>query len=294
MFTGKKSMLLMLILGVAAGSLVSSCRKDAVVKFGEQYKKNIYIVHAENIEYVKEHSFEKENDTITLSVYCASSEPISKNVSVLLKKDIQVLDSLNYLNSLSDANYVAKSLLEDTRYNFEEGRATIGSGRQYGLLKIPVNLIGIDVDKEYVLPIRLVGNDAGFDMNSKLSTIGYRPKMINRFSGDFVGSSKIASEKATRSISPLLQAIAKNTVRMPIHNFTDDKEFLATNYMLLTIAENGRSVSILPYKNSSAVDEGGSFYDAELKQFTLNYSFVEGAEKKFVQAVIKNIDAIDQ
>lgn len=294
MFTGKKSMLLMLILGVAAGSMVSSCRKDAVVKFGEQYKKNIYIVHAENIEYVKEHSFEKENDTITLSVYCASSEPISKNVSVLLKKDIQVLDSLNYLNSLSDANYVAKSLLEDTRYNFEEGRATIGSGRQYGLLKIPVNLIGIDVDKEYVLPIRLVGNDAGFDMNSKLSTIGYRPKMINRFSGDFVGSSKIASEKATRSISPLLQAIAKNTVRMPIHNFTDDKEFLATNYMLLMIAENGRSVSILPYKNSSAVDEGGSFYDAELKQFTLNYSFVEGAEKKSVQAVIKNIDAIDQ
>jgi len=294
MFTKKKSIFLTLSLCIALGGSISSCSKDAVVKFGEQYKKSIYIVHAENIEYVKEHSFEQENDTITLSIYCASSEPISKNVGVLLQKDNTVLDSLNYLNSLSDANYIPKSLLEPTRYNFDKGQVIIESGRQYGLLKIPVNFVGIDVDKEYVLPARLVSNDAGFDISPKLSVIAYRPKMINRFSGDFVGSSKISTEKAAKTISPILRAMAKNVVRIPIHNLTDEKEFLTTNYMLLTIADDEKTVAISSYKNSNVTDEGGSVYDSEQKQFTLNYSFVDGKDRKFVQAVIKNIDVIDK
>lgn len=283
-----------LLLGLTGVSLMNSCKKDAAVKFGEQYKKTLYIVHSDNTEYVKEHFFENENDTIALSVYCASSEPISSSVTVDLVKNLKVLDSLNYINSLSDANYVPKLLLESAWYNFESGKATIDAGKQYGVLKIPVHLKGIDVDKEYVLPISLVGNNAGYEINPKLSALVYRPKMKNRFSGDFTGTSKVLSEKSPNSIAPTVQAIDMNRVRLPIHNLEDDKDLLETNYMLLTIAEDGKGVSIQPYKNAKVFDEGESSYDPVLRQFTLNYSFMDGSTKKTVQSIIRDIAGLEE
>lgn len=282
------------LLALSGVSLINSCKKEATVKFGEQYQKTLYIVHSNNMEYVKEHFFENENDTIALSVYCASSEPINSSVTVDLVKNIKVLDSLNYINSLSDANYVPKLMLENTWYNFESGKATIEAGKQYGVLKIPVHLKGIDVDKEYVLPISLVGNNAGYEINPRLSALVYRPKMKNRFSGDFTGTSKVLSEKSPNSIASTVQAIDINRVRLPIHNLEDDKDLLETNYMILTIAEDGKRVSILPFKNAKVYDDGGSSYDPNLRQFTLNYSFEDGAKMKNVQSIIRDINVVEE
>ncbi len=270
-----------------------SCNKDPLAQYGEQYKKTVYLVHSESIEYVREHSFENVDDTITFSIYCSSSEPITSDLTVSLKKDPRVLDSLNFINSLGNANYIPKELLGAERYSFENGSTIIRTGTQYGLLKIPVKLTGIDVDKEYVLPITLTANDRAFDINPKLQSIAYRPVMINRFSGIFTGSSKLSTETSPRAISPKLVAMERNKVRLPIHNLSDDKAMLATNYMILTIQEDGKSVVVESYKDSEVTDEGGSEYDAISKRFTLNYSYKDGAAKRSIKSVIQNIDAIE-
>jgi len=36
-------------------------------------------------------------------------------------------------------------------------------------------------------------------------------------------------------------------------------------------------------------DEGGSVYDPDLKQFALNYSYMDGNAKRTVQAIIRDI-----
>jgi len=285
----KQNAALPAILLVATAIWTASCDKDPIAMYGEQYKKTLYIVHANGIEHSREHAFENENDTITLSVYCASSEPISGDVTATLEKDPKILDSVNYLNGLGNANYVAKLMLEPERYSFERGTVTIRAGRQFGLLKIPVRLAGIDLDKEYILPVTLQSNDAGYDINPQLRSIAYQPVMVNRFSGMYTGTSKVSTENAPRSISPRLQAMAKNQIRLPIHNLPDDSDLLSTNFMLLTVQADGRSVSIAPFRDAQVSDEGGSTYDPELKQFTLNYSYTDGNAKRTVQSIVRDV-----
>jgi len=279
---------------LAIVALLASCDKDPIAMYGEQYKKTLYIVHSEGMEHSREHNFENENDTITLSVYCASSEPIKTDVVAVLERNPKVLDSVNYLNGLGNANYVPKLMLELARHGFERGTATIRAGQQFGLLKIPVRLSEIDVDKEYVLPVTLVGNDVGHDINPQLQSIAYQPVMINRFSGLYTGTSKVSTESAARSVSPRVQAIAKNQIRLPIHNLADNPDVLATNYMLLTVLPDGKSVAIEGFGNAQVSDEGGSEYDPSLKQFTLHYSYMDGNAERTVQAIIRDISLADE
>jgi len=274
--------------------LFASCRKEAYVHFGEQYKKIIYIVHAEGMEYKKEHSFEKLNDTIHVSVYCATTEPPAEDVKVSFKLDTEALDSINNLNALSNANYIPRQLLPSAYYSATELTAVIKKGAQYGVLSIPVNFSGIDPDVEYVLPLSIVTNDKGYDINAKLRTIGYQPVFINAYSGYYSGSSANEAETAPRIVSPVLKAMSRNTIRMPVHNLQDDTAFLATNYMLLTIGDDQKAVSIQPYGNAKVFDEGGSTYDAATQTFLLNYSFMNGATKVTVHEKIRDIEAINE
>jgi len=289
MFTKKNATTLSILL-VATATWTASCDRDPIAMYGEQYKKTLYIVHANGIEHSREHAFENENDTITLSVYCASSEPITGDLRAVLEKDPKVLDSVNHLNGLGNANYVPKLMLDPERYSFERGTVIIRAGRQFGLLKIPVRLSGIDVDREYALPVTLTGNDAGHDINPQLRSIAYQPVMVNRFSGMYTGSSKVSAENAPRSVSPRLQAMAKDRIRMPVHNLADNPDALATNYMLITVLADGTSVSIAPFRDAQVFDEGGSTYAPELKQFSLNYSYMDGNAKRTVQTVIRGTE----
>src|SRR5690606_21562781 len=173
-----------------------------------------------------------------ISVYCSPSAPITEDVGATLNLDERVLDSLNHLNGLENANYLPKQMLPTEFYAFPDAAVLIKAGEQFGLLKIPVNLTGLDPDTEYTIPISLVSNTAGYDINPKLRSIVYQPTMVNNYSGLYTGASKETDEPTPRSITPRLTALSKDRVRLPIHNFADDNDRLATNYMVLAIADD--------------------------------------------------------
>jgi hypothetical protein len=262
---------------------VPSCSGD--VDFGEQYKKTVYIVNGNNLLYTGEHFFGAEDDKIVISVYCASSEPITHDLKVQLILDTHALDSLNAYNLLVDPESIDKVLLPSTNYQLSDNTVIIQSGKQYGTLDIPFSFTGLDPDIAYALPVSIVSNDAGYDINRNIQSIVYEIKMMNQFSGNFSGSSSTSPTDIV-GVQPVLKAMSYNTARMPVHNLADESSDLNTNYMLLTVDENG-SVRISPWMFASVTDLGGSTYDFEKQIFDLNYKFND----LVINTVITNINA---
>lgn len=243
------------------------------VNFGEQYKKILYIVNSSDVLFKNEHFFEKEKDSITISVYCGGSELIKQDISVQLELDPKALDSLNRVKLLVNPSYKNKVLLPPENYTFSTKSVVIKKGEEYGVAKIPFTVKGLDVDEEYVLPVKIFSNNQNFEINPKLNTIIYEIHMVNYFSGDYSGSSK-ELPKTIRSVQPHLKAISSNSVRMPIHDLPSDVKFLETNFMLLTIADDSVTVHISPWKSAKITDLGGSTYDKDKKLFDLYYSII--------------------
>ncbi len=269
--------------------LVLSCSND--VDFGEQYKKTVYIVNSNDLLYTGEHFFEAPNDEIVISVYCASSEPITGDLQVRLKIDRHALDSLNTINRLVASSYIDKVMLPDENFNLEgEPYVTIKAGDQYGTLRIPFTFNGLDPDVAYTLPLSIVSNNAGYDINKELGSIVYEVKMMNKYAGDYSGSSQ-ESLTTIYGVQPVLKALSVNTVRMPVHNLPDDAEYLNTNFLLLTVADDG-SVSIAPFRFAEVTDLGGSSYDADRQRFELHYQYTNAASQTItVTEIITNINA---
>ena len=261
------------------------CASCSDVDFGEQYKKTIYIVNSNEMLYTAEHFFGTANDEIIISVYCASSEPITDDVRVRLKIDRYAMDSLNAKNLLAEASYINKMMLPTSNYTLEgEPYLTIQAGHQYGTLKIPFDCSGLNPDIEYVLPFTLVANSADYEIIQDLRSIVYEVKMMNLYSGDYSGS---LQESASRiiGVQPVLKALSENTVRLPVYNSE-------TDLMLLTIAPDGVTVAINPIGNAKVQDMGGSTYDPLLQKFELYYSYTD-AEERTIQIieVITNVNA---
>jgi hypothetical protein len=256
-----------LLLLIFAATL--ACNGD--VDFGEQYKKTIYIVNANALLHSQEY-FYGEDNKLVFSVYCASSEPGDKDVSVRLKIDPHVLDSLNTLGLMENALYVDKVILPPGNYQLSgEQTVTIRAGEQYGIVEIPFNPAGLDPDIAYALPVSLVSNDAGYDINPEMRSVVSEIKMVNKYSGDFIGTSS-ESPIAIRPVQPSAKAISINSIRLPIHNLAADDEYLDVHFMLLTISDDG-TVSIAPWQNADVVDLGSNFYDEVRQLFELHYRF---------------------
>lgn len=266
---------------------VSSCNDD--VDFGEQYKKTVYIVHSSDLLSTHEHFYGMDN-TMVFSIYCASSEPITEDLHVRIKIDEHALDSLNDKGHLESDTYIDKVMLPVSHYQFSgEADIVIRAGEQYGVLEIPFEVEGLDADIPYALPVSIVSNSAGYDIDVKGRAIVYGIELANQFSGIYSGTSA-ESPTVIRSLQATAKAISTNTVRMPIHNLPAEKDNLETNFMLITVAGGGQ-VTVAPWQNSTVVDLGGSFYDEVRQIFELHYRFTAGDKIYTITEKLTNTSA---
>jgi hypothetical protein len=279
----KRHVIYSALLSVAILTACISCSGD--VDFGEQYRKTVYIVNSNEMLYVGEHSFETENDTIVISVYCASSEPVTDDVRVRLKIDRHAMDSLNAKSILADAEYVNRVMLPKDSYRLEgEPYLSIKAGHQYGTLRIPFSFSGLDPDIAYVLPLTLVSNSAGYEIISELKSIVYEISMVNRYSGNYSGSSQESTGRVI-GVQPALKALSANTVRLPVHNSGTDR-------MILAIASDGVTVFISPEGDAIVEDLGGSTYNPELQKYELYYSYTDANGRTVsITEIISNVNA---
>ena len=255
------------------------CSKD-IEDFGEQYKKTVYLVNSRDMLVTNSYFFGQENN-VMISAYCAGSLPTSKDVTINLKIDSKSLDSLNHLIALGNPLYEDKLLLPEANYNLPDMKIKIKAKEQYGTIFIPFNANGLDPDISYALPVKIESCNEGYDINMELNTIIVEFKMVNEFSGIYNSSSIELPKNTIRSVQPIVKAISENQVRLPIHNLSDDKDKLDTNFMLLTIGEDGESVTITPWRDAQITDLGGSKYNSKKMSFELNYSFIDSKGTEF-------------
>ncbi|MDR1517275.1 MAG: DUF1735 domain-containing protein [Dysgonamonadaceae bacterium] len=274
-----------IIIFLTATSLITAlggCSSDT--DFGEQYKKTLFIVNATT--FTGDHAFDNAADEIIISVYCSSTEPIKSDLTARLMLDPAILDSINYVNTLSDESYINRVMLPTANYSLPEfPTVTIKAGEQYGTLRIPFNSNGLDPDIFYALPLYLSANDKGYEMNDDLRMMFYQVNMVNDFSGSYNGtSSELPASETERivikTVQPTLKAMSANIVRMSIHDATSATE----NLMQLEIGSDN-SVRILPWNGSNVLDLGDSRYNPVTMQFELNYRY----NGKVISEIITNI-----
>lgn len=278
----------LLLMGLGACS-------ESKVDFGEQYKKTLYIVNSRDMLYVGEHFYGVKDNDMTISVYCASTEPIKSDLQVKLRVDPMALDSLNKKSAQGNPLYIDKVLLPESHYELKEQSVTILAGQQYAVLHIPLQTEGLDADVSYALPISIESNSEDYEVNPELKTMVYEIKMVNGFSGEFAGSS-IELPKTVRSVQPVLKALSGNKVRMPIHTLSSEMAYIDTNFMVLTIGADSTSVSIAPWEQAQVTDLGGSTYDKKAQRYVLHYEFTDSdgeviqVEEKIVNLNAENTD----
>lgn len=268
-----------------------SCKKTAFVDYGEQYKKTLYLVNSKDLFYSKDHSYTIDQDTLIVSVYCASSQPIKEDVEVKLKLNFNTFDSVNNARIENDKSYQARTILPESNYAISNLDVTIKAGSQYGLLRIPLKLSNLSPEERYVLPFTIVSNSASYDMNEKLNNLFYEINMVNPYSGLYYGTSK-RDQNASNTISVDLKALSNNEVRMPIHNLVSEKEYLETNFMRLVIEDGEepevKNVKIYSWAKSVVTDLGNSTYNVKEQKFNLNYAYEIGGQKNNVVAELTN------
>jgi hypothetical protein len=271
--------------------ILLSCSSEGYESFGEQYKKTILIVHSDGMEYVGEQNLNDSACAIQVSVYCASSLLIDHDLEVNLKLDPQALDSLNYKNALGNPLYKDMIQLPEGHYKLDKNpKVIIKKGDPYGVLNVPISLNGLDPDVTYAFPISLVSNSSDYDVNPQMNKLVYHIKFINDFSGDYQGSST-ELPKTVQPVQPTLVAMSANSVRLPIHTLDSDTKYLDTNFMVLTIASDGTSVAISPWRNANVKDMGGSTYNKKTHSFILNYSYVnDDGDTVEIREKINNVD----
>jgi hypothetical protein len=231
--------------------------------FGEQYKKTIYLVNSKNLLYTVEYAYGATGNTIVIPVYCASTEPITSDVTVHLQVDQHALDSLNTQRRLENPLYEDKIMLPSFRYELPaDPSVVIRAGEQYGTLEVPVDLDGLDADVAHVLAFSIVSNSAGYDVNPALRSIVHEIVMVNDYSGNYSGSSAVAGATPV-PVLPVLKALSANQARMAAHDREDA-------LMVLTVAPSG-AVTITPWAGAPVEGLPGCTYDPVTRGFLLYY-----------------------
>lgn len=261
------------------------------VDFGEQYKKKVYIVNSNNIVHGQELFLGQENHQFTLSVYCSGSENIKEDLKITFDIDKEALDTYNERMMIESLKYKKIDFLPQDRFSFDNPTVTIKTNEQYGLLKLPIAVEGLDPDKRYAVPVRIISNSAGYEINKERDFIILEAILQNGFSGEYSGFSENLLSGKKYAISPALKAMSPYSVRMPIHNLPyEEDELMKTNFMLLTIDSDSSSVHISPWENARITDLGGSKYDKKEKSFDLHYSFIssDGTELRINEKIKNN------
>lgn len=280
----------------------NACSTD--VDFGEQYKKQIYIV--------------KGNDRLTettlpmadrteafVTFYCSGSEMSDKDVVVQYKIDKEALTAYN---ETEYGDNLARQMVcvPEEMVTFEEPAVTIKAGQEYAVLHFSINTSGLDPALNYAVPITITEVSA-YEINQNVKTLFYKIKLKTQYSGLYnsqVVYHAFGKVESTKYVQKTAAAIAKNQIKVPV---LDQKEVAegSLDYVIVTMNEDNsvtlstQNPVIAPqdeiYVNNEPVKV--NYYDPDKKQFVIGYSYDTnpsdswGLGKKYI---IETMDYIEE
>lgn len=222
----------------------SACSND--VDFGEQYKKQVYIVNANlNGGIIDASLMMEEAAQGSISIYCASSEFPEEDVIVHYAIDTAALNAYNLREFETATDRYLKAIPEEF-VTFGSETVTIRQGEPYAVLPFTINTAALDPSVNNVLPITLT-DASGYEINPELQTCFYQLDLSNKYSGEYSctvtfinASSKIFGENF---VTKTVTAAGMTQIKVPQRTLvTVDED--NPNYFVLNLNEADNSVTL--------------------------------------------------
>ncbi|MBY5958755.1 DUF4361 domain-containing protein [Membranicola marinus] len=279
---------LLLFTAVLASILsLSSC--DEEFDQVEAYKKNIYLVHSENLIHHFIHPFQDKPSEGFITVYCSGSLLPDRDIQIDMEFDPDIIDEYNFIEFEHDSSRYVHMLNQE---NFEVPSFTveIKKGTLYSNMPILLNAHGLSPDTTYVIPLRIKQVNE-YEVNEELSSILYAVQLKNEYSGQYRMSGTLID-----TASGVEQQVFKDKNIVPIDEFTSRMYVAAENenpaniptYTLKFSVNPDNSVTI--HEGNNIGDLGDSRYQPEKKTFTLNYSFMIDGHRYDMHETLINRD----
>lgn len=280
--------------------LCNACSTE--VDFGEQYKKQIYIVNGNNRYVETEFAMDEEVEGF-VTFYCSGTEGSSRNIEVRYKTDPEALQKFN---ATEYGDNPAKSLvcLPEEVLTFHEPVVTIPAGKEYAALKFTIRTAELDPGLNYAIPITIT-DVSDYEINQELKTLFYKVKLKTAYTGIYNSVVKIYNGfdyETTKYVQKRVTAASKTSIKVPFMNNKETEagsnDYItvqldeATNQLTLSSEVEGfGNVSSFMIFDNGWVTLDINYYNPETKEFVLGYKYQEsGKSLKMIYEVIQFIE----
>ena len=292
--------------------VLSSCSNGDEFFKEERYKKEIYVVSDASQVFQAEYEMTKSDEAMkTLAFAVSGTNPIDRDVNIVVEKDEQLLTEYNYNNYRDETDKYAHGLNE-VDYILSSSSVTIKMGTEFKnqVGKLPITLKtsvleNLSVDSIYFIPFR-IKEASPYEINEDKRNVLYRIYKKNQYASQrkntfynsigYIGSAFFTSTK-------VVQPLSYNKIRVyvggQVYSTSDTKETINKNAMIITVNEDN-TVTMSPYSTEGGLkvttlvpsdnpnDTSGSYgyrnvYNPDEQCFYLYYSYDIGNGEQIIR-----------
>lgn len=286
-----------------AGVLLACCLSCSnSVDFGEQYKKQIYIVKGNEQIVVTEHMLTEKTDGF-VTFYCSGSELPDKDIVVHYALDEEALNKYNESEYGEENTSLYLQCLPEDVITFESQTVTIKAGEEYAMLRFSINTSGLDPAVNYVMPISIT-QVSEYEISPSVKTLFYMLKLSTQYAGTYnsrLEGYNMFSLKYTKSVQKKVTATGKYQIKVPL---MENKEVAdgSISYLLVTLNPEDNSVTVVSEDPDYTPQEGYTingeyekmnYYLPEEDRIVICYSYGTGAWWD-IYYVVETLDHISE
>ena len=292
--------------------VLSSCSNGDEFFKEERYKKEIYVVSDASQVFQAEYEMTKSDEAMkTLAFAVSGTNPIDRDVNIVVEKDEELLTEYNYNNYRDETDKYAHGLNE-VDYILSSSSVTINMGTEFKnqVGKLPITLKtsvleNLSVDSIYFIPFR-IKEASPYEINEDKRNVLYRIYKKNQYASQrkntfynsigYIGSAFFTSTK-------VVQPLSYNKIRVyvggQVYSTSDTKETINKNAMIITVNEDN-TVTMSPYSTEGGLkvttlvpsdnpnDTSGSYgyrnvYNPDEQCFYLYYSYDIGNGEQIIR-----------
>lgn len=292
--------------------VLSSCSNGDEFFKEERYKKEIYVVSDASQVFQAEYEMTKSDEAMkTLAFAVSGTNPIDRDVNIVVEKDEELLTEYNYNNYRDETDKYAHGLNE-VDYILSSSSVTIKMGTEFKnqVGKLPITLKtsvleNLSVDSIYFIPFR-IKEASPYEINEDKRNVLYRIYKKNQYASQrkntfynsigYIGSAFFTSTK-------VVQPLSYNKIRVyvggQVYSTSDTKETINKNVMIITVNEDN-TVTMSPYSTEGGLkvttlvpsdnpnDTSGSYgyrnvYNPDEQCFYLYYSYDIGNGEQIIR-----------
>ena len=292
--------------------VLSSCSNGDEFFKEERYKKEIYVGSDASQVFQAEYEMTKSDEAMkTLAFAVSGTNPIDRDVNIVVEKDEELLTEYNYNNYRDETDKYAHGLNE-VDYILSSSSVTIKMGTEFKnqVGKLPITLKtsvleNLSVDSIYFIPFR-IKEASPYEINEDKRNVLYRIYKKNQYASQrkntfynsigYIGSAFFTSTK-------VVQPLSYNKIRVyvggQVYSTSDTKETINKNAMIITVNEDN-TVTMSPYSTEGGLkvttlvpsdnpnDTSGSYgyrnvYNPDEQCFYLYYSYDIGNGEQIIR-----------